>query len=703
MNILGKEQDFFKKILVSWLGVFYFLIPLCFCFYTYDSAQVKITVFYLGSCGAFFIWLSSLLYKSENIFTKKNFLVFLPILCYALYIALSYFFKPYRLGRIDFFIREIFCLALFFIFCFELNEENFKTLLKYFFASAWLVFIYGILQIFNLDFLPWKNFFGRRVFSTFANPNLLGSYALFIAILSFFSYLINDKKSLIILCCLALINLVFTQSKGALLAFALTAFLGSIGYCIIFISNHKNKRKKGIALILLLAVIAGGLIANFSIKRQDSFSFRLSTWRSTWDMIKASPITGTGADSFEIVYPAYKRPEIFYIEQKHNIASQHAENYYLEQWATLGSLGFGLFLWVLFYLLKQDLFKLKNFAQENRKKALFLMGVSLAAASIYIHNAVDVSIYFVSTSSFLIFFNGVIFNLAFGPFETKKIQDKKSTKLFKPVLFLAIAALTVIWVYIYKIFWQDFLLAGQHSFLQIFYCLGFLIISCAILFVFIKLMLKAKRAVVCFCFILAGILNYLVFSHFMSGVYYSRATILAENKRFEALTFYTKAINANPFSFMPRHFRGLMFSNRFILAEKRDASVGDKQKPSNDFERALRDFNITKKLVPNAALLHYNIGSLYLKYALTKEPSQREYFYFQAEENFRYALLLDPVNENIYFQLANIELSRGNKDKAVFWIEEYLKGPKEVNNPAFLKFHKENKKANQVLQQLKRG
>jgi tetratricopeptide (TPR) repeat protein len=189
----------------------------------------------------------------------------------------------------------------------------------------------------------------------------------------------------------------------------------------------------------------------------------------------------------------------------------------------------------------------------------------------------------------------------------------------------------------------------------------------------------------------------------MSGVYYSRATILAENKRFEALTFYTKAINANPFSFMPRHFRGLMFSNRFILAEKRDASVGDKQKPSNDFERALRDFNITKKLVPNAALLHYNIGSLYLKYALTKEPSQREYFYFQAEENFRYALLLDPVNENIYFQLANIELSRGNKDKAVFWIEEYLKGPKEVNNPAFLKFHKENKKANQVLQQLKRG
>ena len=74
-----------------------------------------------------------------------------------------------------------------------------------------------------------------------------------------------------------------------------------------------------------------------------------------------------------------------------------------------------------------------------------------------------------------------------------------------------------------------------------------------------------------------------------------------------------------------------------------------------------------------------------------------------SKEEVRYALLLDPVNENIYFQLANIELSRGNKDKAVFWIEEYLKGPKEVNNPAFLKFHKENKKANQVLQQLKRG
>ena len=176
---------------------------------------------------------------------------------------------------------------------------------------------------------------------------------------------------------------------------------------------------------MILSIFSAGAIFYLGSKRIESFSFRLSTWRATFDMVKASPLTGTGIGSFEIIYPAYKRPEIFYMEKTSNITTHHAENFYLEQLSCLGLLGFGLFLWVLWYISKQVIFKIKEFSAEQKSKAFLLAGFALASVAIYIHNLVDLSIYFASTTFFLILFNGASFNLAFGPFEKKNILLKK--------------------------------------------------------------------------------------------------------------------------------------------------------------------------------------------------------------------------------------------------------------------------------------
>ena len=151
--------DFFDKLLVFWIGIFSFLIPLVFCFYTYDSAQVKITLFYICSCGAFFIWLSSLISKGESFFTKKNFYTFLPLLVYALYLFVSYIFKPYRLARLDSFIYEISCLFLFVMVTFSLKEEALKKILNYCFCASGFVFAYGFLQILKKTFPRQKIYF----------------------------------------------------------------------------------------------------------------------------------------------------------------------------------------------------------------------------------------------------------------------------------------------------------------------------------------------------------------------------------------------------------------------------------------------------------------------------------------------------------------------------------------------------------------
>ncbi len=697
-----KKQDFFNKLLLYWFGIFSILIPLAFCFYTYDSAQIKITLFYTCSCGAFFIWLSSLIYRGESFLTKKNFYTFLPILVYAFYIFISYFFKPYKLVRLDSFAREIFCLCLFLVVVFSFTREDFKKILNYCFIGAWFVFGYGLLQLFKLDFLIWENFFAGRVFSTLANPNLLGSYAVFMAVLIFFSYLIERKKSLIFLFILAMVNLIASQSKGAFLAFALCVLLGSICFIYFFTDNYKQNRNKIIAVSLILCIFSAGAIFYFGSKRFESFSFRLSTWRATFDMIKASPLTGTGIGSFEIIYPAYKRAEIFYIENAHNIASQHAENFYLEQLSCLGLLGFGLFLWVLWYISKQVIGKIKEFSKEERQKAFLLAGFSLASLMIYIHNLVDVSIYFVSTTFFLILFNGAIFNLAFGPFEKKSTPLKKENRaIFKIVFILSVLILGVIFFYIQKNFWVDFFIPNNNTLQQIFYSVSFIAISVGLLVLFIIIMFKTKKTAVCFYLILSAGFYFLFWCQFISNVNFARATGLAQRGYFEALKFYTKAIKQNPTIYHSWNFRGQMLLRRFSLIEKRDIDAGDKQEVSNDFKRALRDFNKAKSLAPNAALLNYNFGTLYLQYANnTVNFNEREKFYSLAEKEFKYALLLDPVYDNTYFQLANIELARGSKAKAIFWLEEYFKGPKEVKSQEYLQTHKENKKALAALKQI---
>ena len=696
-----QKQDFFDKLLVRWTGLLCFLVPLCFCFYTYDSAQIKITLFYMGSLGAFIIWLSSLVYKGESFLNKKNFYTFLPLIIYALYIVFSYFLKPYQLVRLDSFVREGFYLALFTVVCFGFKEEDYKILLNYLFAGAWLILGYGILQIFNLDFLPWKNFFSNRVFSTLANPNFLGSFAVFMAVLAPVSFLIKPRKSLIVLFLLALINLIFTQSKGAWLSFAFSLVLACGIYVYFFAQTCKKNKNKIIALSLVILVLTGIFTFNYSIKRMQSVSFRLSTWRAAWDMVEASPLTGTGIGSFEVIYPAYKRPEIFYMENMHNTQTQHAENYFFEQWSTLGTVGFGLFLWVLFYVLKQVIFKLKILAKEERQKALLLAGFALASISIYAHNFVDVSIYFVSTGMFLVIFNGAIFNLAFGPFEkTASVFKQSNILLFKIIFVLTLLILACIGFYIQKDFWQNFFIFYDKSFLPWIYCAFFGVLFLVVFSVFVKIILKTKKVSVCLLVISVGIFYLLFWFQFMSNVYYSRATSLAEQGRFEALNFYTKAIAVNPVNPILRRFRGLLFFNRFSLVERREIPAGDKTEPSNDFMRALKDFEKTKQLYPNFALLDYSIASLYLKYADTKEPRQKAELYSKAEEHLKYALLLDPSFDNSYYQLANIELARGNQKKAVFYIKEYLTGPKEVKNPEYLKIHRDNQKANTVLKQL---
>src|SRR5947207_11613033 len=84
-----------------------------------------------------------------------------------------------------------------------------------------------------------------------------------------------------------------------------------------------------------------------SVDRLDSIRFRICTWVSTWEMAFTHPVLGNGIGSFRILYPGYRRPQIFYIEGKHNTETDHAEDEYCEVLQDEGIVGFGILIWFI--------------------------------------------------------------------------------------------------------------------------------------------------------------------------------------------------------------------------------------------------------------------------------------------------------------------------------------------------------------------
>jgi hypothetical protein len=87
-------ESFFKPIMTRWLSVLCFLVSVSFFLQTYDSAQVKITLFYAGIIVLLGLWISSAVKDRVSFFTRRNFILLLPFLLYFTYVSVSFFLQP---------------------------------------------------------------------------------------------------------------------------------------------------------------------------------------------------------------------------------------------------------------------------------------------------------------------------------------------------------------------------------------------------------------------------------------------------------------------------------------------------------------------------------------------------------------------------------------------------------------------------------
>ncbi len=714
-----EESGVFYNLITHWLGLSGILIAVSLFLFAQDSAQIKITLFYMACIGAGIFWFNGLIKEKTNIFNKFNFTFLFPFLLYFAYVVLSFFFHPYVPARLGDLTRFCSFSILFLISAFTFNYERADKFFSFLIVAIWSVCLYGVLQIFDrfifngIDLLIWTDFFHDRIFSTISNPNFLADFCLFGFFIVLGRFLFKPSKALALLLNLLLLNIAFTQSKGAWLALAASGAVFALVYLNFFSAKYKNHRLKYnlcIAAVLVFGIVLAGV---FSAKRMQSVNFRLSTWRSVVEMVESAPLTGMGKGSFKYIYPAYKRPEIFYMEGLHNAETQHAENYVLEQSSELGLLGLGLFLlllvWQLLGFIKK--IRLKSQAVSPDKETFILLSCFFASASIYLHNLVDVSIYFVSTTYFLAIFNGILFALNFGPLRQQSLGQAKPSKniLFKIAYFVLILIVAALLYFFIRDFYEMTSPALKDKIRYFFlYWLFFLPSLFYAAWLFLREAFRSKLFLNICLFALASVLMYVPFLSLRADFYTAAAVGMASRSSPAAPSYYYKALRFRPLSASLWQFSGIVFQNRGDLSKTNRPYEGDPAEGLySDYDRALYAYQKSQSLIPNDTLIHYNIGSLY--HAMALSASQKgdlklaEEYYKLAETSLKKSLLLDPVNENTYYHLANIALEHKDMRRAANWLSLYIQGPEEIVNPLYISKHRNNQKALTHLKNIKQA
>ncbi|MFC1485170.1 tetratricopeptide repeat protein, partial [bacterium] len=401
--------------------------------------------------------------------------------------------------------------------------------------------------------------------------------------------------------------------------------------------------------------------------------FRVFTWQSTWEMIRKpvfvsplqSQILGTGLGTFKIVYPLYRKPQIFHIEGKHNTETDHPENEFLEIWYDEGIIGIAIFLWLLFTIYYISIHKIsyvskivavgnkKNFSkQEQEKIALqhYLVGFICGLCGMLVHNLMCVNMRFVSSG----------------------------------YMFWVVLGLTVATV---RAFYNPKQERGLIKSNVYFRSAGFVVL---ILTLF--LMFHFKK------FFLADL-------HHNKGIAYSKAKVWEP-----AIKEYRETVKYNPSYIMTYYFLGNLFNDRWDMNKKYNIKWGDQNNVvRTDAERALSMYDKVKSLAPNYVQVHYQVGTVYMKLGE----------FDKAIQNFEKYLKLDPIFSNTYLQLGWIYSKQKQWDKSEKMYKKaielkpsltnaylnlgnmyYFKGDKDSAEKAYLEAVKRDEKNKFVYQNL---
>jgi O-antigen ligase len=289
------------------------------------------------------------------------------------------------------------------------DEEKVEKLFRNFILASIGCAFLGILEKITAASSPtiwWGDFFGisshnlvykgYRIYSTFGNPNIAGTwYAIMIlAGLYFYDNSAKWKKAFYtVVTCLLILALYLTGSRGAAggLVMGLTVYAllrrqwKNMGFLVtIFVT------------VTLLMIVPSNWFPSMSVINnanssmthavQSSITGRSQLWQSAINMFKLKPVTGWG------LLGVYFADSSLYL---YHARMTHLHNIWLTLIAMLGIVGLGIYLYMKFYLFES----LRTLYNNKCRLVPLLAGIQLIFIG---HGIVDFTI--LSTQGGLLFF-----------------------------------------------------------------------------------------------------------------------------------------------------------------------------------------------------------------------------------------------------------------------------------------------------------
>jgi len=229
------------------------------------------------------------------------------------------------------------------------TEKQWKALVATFALSAFLVALYGVIQNFtqlgtNQSWVDGNMFenIKTRVFSTLANPNVLGQFLILSIPITVACAIYNSNiKSRILYAVVILVMVLclwFTWSRAAWVGVAMA---------IVIMLSKKDKRFMGLciaAVLLMLILLPQSIISRLTSignTSDTSTAYRVSVWIGSLGVVRKFFLTGVGlgADAFGAAYTDFALGGADF--------AQHAHNFYLQLICDMGIGGLILFIFMI--------------------------------------------------------------------------------------------------------------------------------------------------------------------------------------------------------------------------------------------------------------------------------------------------------------------------------------------------------------------
>ena len=373
----------YKKILYILLLLYIIIYPIL---PTYGVINADIILYILALIYLIGLILykkerQELLYLVKNIFNNT---ILLSISCLNLLMYLSVFIASDKRISLTNSIRFSMYIFIFYLISYKIkSSKQISIILKCFVFTSFLSGIYSLFQIGYTLYLGYSIDPSIRISSFLENPNNLSAYSI-LSIFIVLSLLINSKSKkskmlYALLIVLLAINIIFSQSRSALLAIVFGFLLFSILW---------NKRFLIVSALIPLAlfIIPQSRVRFMQIFDATQNSSRFNIWEITKLMIKDNPLFGVGYENFSINYPNYVANNPAYSIRDGYIAL-HPHNIFLKMQVELGILASIIFILFLIFII-YTLYKLIKFNSNSKLKVL-IIGTSTSFATFMLMNLID--------------------------------------------------------------------------------------------------------------------------------------------------------------------------------------------------------------------------------------------------------------------------------------------------------------------------